>query len=66
MPNYIKKEDAQVKNHENLPYTEFRLRILGGVIISSIPVIIPSLCNNVIARIQSLISSLLNMEDMTY
>ena len=32
----------------------------------SIPVITPSLCNNVIARIQSLIPSVLNVEDMTY
>ena len=50
----------------NLPCTEFRLRILEGVIIISIPVITPNLCNNVIAKIQSLILSVLNMEYMTY
>ena len=50
----------------NLPCTEFCLRILEGVIISLIPVITPSLCNNVIARIQSLIPSVLNMEDRIY
>ena len=47
----------------NLPCTEFRLRILEVVIISFILVITSSLHNNVIARIQSLILSVLNMED---
>ena len=48
------------------PCTEFRLRILEGEIINSILAIIPSLCNNVIAKIKSLIPSVLNIEDMIY
>ena len=49
----------------NLACKELRPRYLEDVIISSIPVITPSLYNNVIARIQSLIPSVLNLEDMT-
>lgn len=49
-----------------LTCTEFRLRTLEGILSASLPIITPILCNNVIAKIQSLIPAVLNLEDMVY
>lgn len=50
----------------SLPCTEFRLRILEDIIVSSLNLITPTLSNNNIARIQSLFPSVLNKEDVSY
>ena len=50
----------------DLACNEFRLRILEGIVTSSIPIITPTLSTNCISHIQSLFASVMNNEDMQY